>query len=166
MDAEGSTNGAYADESGDDGELSINFGDISSGNDLTETDGGSGVNPSAVTTARDVFQITNQGTQEVEVDLSGGTNISTTDPSSSSPSASAGSDDIYIYFNESGGDTSVSAGSKLTGSASAIELAPGDVVQVDVTITTDSDTSFASVGELTVSANAGDATGSEDGSPT
>ncbi|WP_080510505.1 hypothetical protein [Halorubrum coriense] len=162
MDAEGSTNGAYANESGDDGDLSINFDDLSNGDDLTETSGGSGVNPSAVTTAEDVFRITNQGTQEVEVDLSGGSNISVTDPSS----YSAGSDDVYIFFNESGTGTSVSSGNKLTGSASDIELAPGDVVQVDVVVTTGSDTSFASLGDLTVSANAGDVDGGADDSAT
>ncbi|MDB2265344.1 hypothetical protein PM025_14585 [Halorubrum ezzemoulense] len=167
MDAEASTNGAYADESGDDGELSIDFGDISSSSrDNTQTDGGSGVNPNAVTEAKDVFRITNQGTQAVEVDIASDSDTSGTSINTSNPSdATAGSDAIYIYFNKdtSSSATSIASGNDgniLSGSDDDIELAPGDVVQVDVVVTTGTgDTQFNSgngVQDLTVSADAGD----------
>ena len=54
-------NGEYAEIDDTTGEFSLN---------LTETDaGGSGLNPEAVTAADDVFEVRNQGTEEIELTL-------------------------------------------------------------------------------------------------
>ena len=62
LDATNAANGAYASEQGDDGELTLDFGDISgTERDGTITTGGKGVNRNAVTDFKDVFGFETKG---------------------------------------------------------------------------------------------------------
>lgn len=161
MSAVNATNGAYADESGDDGRLTINFDSISENSqDNTVSTGGSGVNPNSKTVAEDVFRVTNQGTQAVEVDLADGDNGNTAINTSNPTSPGPGTDAVYIYFN-SGGASSITSGNYTD--ANDAELDPGDVIQVDVVITTGTDTSFPTLNNLDLTATASGGTdGNED----
>lgn len=127
LDNSGEANDAYFDTSGD--EYAVDFAD--SGN------GGSGVNPNADTVAEDVFTITNQGTQAVEVSLSTSGDLSTQSPGSiSAPS----SDGITVALAADDSDTD-----------GTYELGTGESVNVDFAI--NSGTSDLS-GTLTISAEA------------
>lgn len=112
------------------GEIKINFD--KSGN------GGSGVNPNADTTLESVFQIENQGTQAVEVDLSGSGLTVQDNGSISAP----GSDGIAVALAKDDGDSS---------SDDTYELGTGESVDVDFAI--NSGTSALS-GTLTIEADA------------
>ena len=110
----GDANDAYFDTSGD--QYSVDFESIP--DDPTNgTAGGSGVNPNANTIAESVFQIVNQGTQEVTVSLTGDSTISI---QSQSTSISAPSSD--------GINASLSA------DATDATLSPGDSIDVDFAI--------------------------------
>ena len=127
LDNSGAANDEYFDTSGD--EYAVDFASTGAG--------GSGVNPNADTVAEDVFMITNQGTQPVEVDLSASGDLSAQDPGSiSAPS----SDGINVALASDDGD-----------SDGTYELGTGDSVNVDFAI--NSGTSDLS-GTLTISADA------------
>ena len=56
LDATNATNGAYASETGDDGQLQIDIGDLSDpSRDQTVEVGGAGVNKNAVTIIKDIL---------------------------------------------------------------------------------------------------------------
>ena len=58
---------AYATET--DGTIELNFDDGADFDDISGTDGGSGINDRATTVFDDVFVVTNQGTQDVAVGI-------------------------------------------------------------------------------------------------
>jgi hypothetical protein len=99
-------NGFYANSNAgaNNNQLEINLG-------ANTNDGGLGVNENALTTADDVFTITNQGTQEVEVYVVVSSN-----------------DNIVDFYQTGGAD--------IEGSASAVPLAPGDSLDVGVEVDT------------------------------
>ncbi|ELY76190.1 hypothetical protein [Natrinema pallidum] len=127
LDNSGEANDMYFDTTGD--EYAVDFTD--SGN------GGNGVNPNADTVAEDVFTITNQGTQPVEVSLSGSGDLSTQLPGSIS---APGSDGLTVALAEDDGDGD-----------DTYELGVGKSVNVDFAI--NSGTSNLS-GTLTIGAEA------------
>ncbi|QWC18720.1 hypothetical protein [Halorubrum sp. 2020YC2] len=127
----GDANDPYFDASGD--EYSVDFNSIP--DDTTNgTAGGSGVNPNADTIAESVFQIVNQGTQEVTVSLSGDGDVSTQGRSTSVSAPSNDGINASLSDDEAGDAT----------------LSPGDSIDVDFAI--NSGTSDLS-GTLTISAN-------------
>jgi len=107
LDATNATNGAYASETGDDGQLQIDIENLSdSSRDQTVEAGGSGVNKNAVTIIRDIFVVRNQGTQTVEVRFNpikdeGDLNLVSEPPGDLGPN----NDKAYIWFNEYGDDS-------------------------------------------------------------
>ncbi|MFC4247263.1 DUF1102 domain-containing protein [Natribaculum luteum] len=108
----GGNNSEYVTDDGDGGTLMIN---LDSGNSTSA--GGDGVNPDAVTEIDNVFTVENQGTQEVNVDIS-----------------KSGNNSGLVEFYPSNGDYS---GSPL--SSSATTLGPGESTVVSIKVdTTDS----------------------------
>jgi hypothetical protein len=143
----GDPNGQFADEVSS-GELEVAFDD--SGN------GGSGVNQDAVTVFDNVFQIENQGTQPVDVELSdgggGNTAITVQDPGSigdgtapdggSPTSITSGSDELAVAL-------AAAIGNKDGGSGDdAVTLNAGSAVKVDFAVSTNDDTDFLNGGSL------------------
>lgn len=160
LSATNSANGAYTNESGDDGKISINFDDLTGGDDRTVADGGSGVNYRAKTVAEDVFRITNQGTQGAEIDLSSAGNSGTTTINTSVPPSGSDLDlddtdeGVYIYFKDD-----------VTGyvDANTVELGTGKTAEVDVAVITSPDASFTNLDGLTLTGEAADyGNGSDD----
>jgi hypothetical protein len=123
-------NGQFASGSSSD-EITIDFD--SSGNT------GSGVNPNAETVFEEVFQIENQGTQNVEVDLSS-SGITIQDPGGIDVDAISG-DGVAAALSTNDGDTD-----------GTVELDEGEKVDVDFAV--DSGTSDFSGLTLTVEADA------------
>lgn len=161
LDATNAANGAYASEQGDDGELTLDFGDISgTERDGTITTGGKGVNRNAVTDFKDVFRVRNQGTQPVEVKLKQKNTdgvLHTNDPWGSRSGANTDDDDIYVwyqYWQEGSGtsqsvtdreaDTSQSGGLIYDedGGNDEVVLRPGEQISVIVRIFANGDDSF------------------------
>jgi len=160
LDATNAANGAYASEQGDDGELVLDFGDISeqSRDDRFES-GGSGVNQNAVTDFKDVFRVRNQGTQPIEVELkdeNAGDVLHTNDPWDAD-GADTDSDDVYVwyqYWQEGSGtsqtvtdreaDTSQSGGIKHYEDKNndKIGLKTGEQISVIIRVFADGDGSF------------------------
>jgi hypothetical protein len=125
LDTSGDSNDQYVSGQSS-GEISINFD--SSGN------GGSGVNPNANTVLESVFQIENQGTQEVTVSLSGSGDVSI--QGQSSAISAPGSDGVSASLSDDAGDAT---------------LGTGDSIDVDFAV--NSGTGSLS-GTLTISADA------------
>lgn len=107
LDATNATNGVYAGETGNDGQLQIDIGNLSdSSRDQTVEAGGSGVNKNAVTIIKDIFVVKNQGTQTVEIKFNpiedgGDLNLVSEPPGDIVPNK----DKAYIWFNEDGDDS-------------------------------------------------------------
>lgn len=132
LDNSGEANDTYFDTSND--EYAVNF--------AGSENGGSGVNPNADTVAKDVFTITNQGTQTVEVDLSASGSLTAQSPGSISASSDSApsSEGIAVALAQDDSD-----------SDGTYELEAGDSVNVDFAI--NSGTSNLS-GTLTISGDA------------
>jgi hypothetical protein len=176
LDATTAANGAYASEQGDDGELVLDFGDISEeSRDGTVESGGSGVNQNAVTDFKDVFRVRNQGTQPIEVELkdeNAGDVLHTNDPWDASR-ANTDADDVYVwyqYWQEGSGTTqAVTDREADTGQNGGINnydkdndkigLKPGEQISVIIRVFADDDGSF-DINEnarIVIDANASDA---------
>jgi hypothetical protein len=176
LDATNAANGAYASEQGDDGELVLDFGDISEeSRDGTVESGGSGVNQNAVTDFKDVFRVRNQGTQPIEVELkdeNAGDVLHTNDPWDASR-ANTDADDVYVwyqYWQEGSGTTqAVTDREADTGQNGGINnydkdndkigLKPGEQISVIIRVFADDDGSF-DINEnarIVIDANASDA---------
>ncbi|WP_050032896.1 hypothetical protein [Halorubrum halophilum] len=137
LDNSSDPNDAYFDTGSD--EYAVNFND--SGNS------GSGVNPNANTVAKEVFKITNQGTQSVEVSLEANNSDDLEVQSPGSISA-PGSDGVRAALSTA--VDQLNSGSN-TDSDGAVQLDPGQSVDVDFAI--NSGTSDLS-GSLTISGDA------------
>ena len=148
-------NGQFADEVSS-GELEVAFDD--------SDNGGSGVNQDAVTVFDNVFQIENQGTQPVDVELSdgggGNTAITVQDPGSigdgtapdggSPTDITSGSDELAVAL-------AAAIGNKDGGSGDdAVTLNAGSAVKVDFAVSTSDDTSFPTLNALTIDAEDAD----------
>lgn len=128
----GTANDAYFTTS--DGEHSVDFDQIDNDSSTSGDQGGAGVNPNAETVAEGVFQIVNQGTQEVSISLSGGGDVSTQDQSTAiSAPSSAG------------------INASLDSDAADAVLGTGESIEVDFAITS-SNSNLS--GTLTIDANA------------
>ena len=103
LDTSGDPNDQYVSNQGS-GEIVIDFDD--SGN------GGTGVNPNANTVLESVFQIENQGTQEVTVSLSGSGDIVAT-PSQSSSISAPSNDGIAASLSDDAGDATLGTGDSI-----------------------------------------------------
>jgi hypothetical protein len=140
LDATNATNGAYASEAGDDGQLQIDIGDLSDPlRDQTVETGGSGVNKNAITIIKDIFVVRNQGTQTVEVKLesvkddNGNQNIVPDRPGN----ISLNKDKVYIWFNEWGDDSDDVETPEYE--TSPVTLDVGEQVEVDMAIQLEGD---------------------------
>jgi len=135
LDATKATNGAYASEIGDDGQLQIDIGDLSdSSRDQTVEAGGSGVNKNAVTIIRDIFVVRNQGTQTVEVrfkpiENDGSLDLAAERPGDITPGKK---DKAYIWFNEYGDDSDEVEIPKYDNGQVTLDV--GEQVEVDMAI--------------------------------
>lgn len=140
LDATNATNGAYASETGDDGQLQIDIGDLSdSSRDQTVEAGGSGVNKNAVTIIRDIFVVRNQGTQTVKIRFNpikdeGDLNLVAEPPGDIGPNK----DKAYIWFNEYGDDSDDVTISEYADPHTAT-LDVGEQVEVDMAIQLEGD---------------------------
>lgn len=140
LDATNATNGAYASETGDDGQLQIDIGDLSDpSRDQTVEGGGSGVNKNAVTIIKDIFVVRNQGTQTVEVTFSsikddrGNNNIVPDRPGDIEPNK----DKVYIWFNEYGDDSNDVETPEYENSPVTLDV--GEQVEVDMAVQLEDD---------------------------
>lgn len=140
LDATNATNGAYASETGDDGQLQIDIGDLSDpSRDQTVEGGGSGVNKNAVTIIKDIFVVRNQGTQTVEVtfnsikDDRGNNNIVPDRPGDIEPNK----DKVYIWFNEYGDDSNEVETPEYENSPVTLDV--GEQVEVDMAVQLEDD---------------------------
>lgn len=140
LDATNATNGAYASETGDDGQLQIDIGDLSDpSRDQTVEVGGSGVNKNAVTIIRDIFVVRNQGTQTVKIRFNpikdeGDLNLVAEPPGDIGPNK----DKAYIWFNEYGDDSDDVTISEYADPHTAT-LDVGEQVEVDMAIQLEGD---------------------------
>jgi len=140
LDATNATNGAYASETGDDGQLQIDIGNLSdSSRDQTVESGGSGVNRNAVTIIKDIFVVRNQGTQTVEVRFNpikddGDLNLVSEPPVDIVPDK----DKAYIWFNKYGDDSDDVTISEYANPHTAT-LDVGEQVEVDMAIQLEGD---------------------------
>ena len=140
LDATNATNGAYASETGDDGQLQVDIGDLSDpSRDQTVEGGGSGVNKNAVTIIKDIFVVRNQGTQTVEVTFSsikddrGNNNIVPDRPGDIEPNK----DKVYIWFNEYGDDSNEVETPEYENSPVTLDV--GEQVEVDMAVQLEDD---------------------------
>lgn len=99
LDTSGDANDQYVSGQGS-GEIVIDFDD--------STNGGSGVNPNADTVLESVFQIENQGTQEVTVSLTGSGDVSTQNQGTSISAPS--SDGINASLSDDASDATLGTG--------------------------------------------------------
>jgi hypothetical protein len=131
-------NGQFASGSGSD-EMIVDFDD--------SDNGGSGVNPDAETVFEEVFQIENQGTQNVEVDLSssGSPSITIQDPGDLDVDGISGDGVAAALSTDEDSDGN-------TDTDGTVELGEGEKVDVDFAV--DSGTSDFSGLTLTVEADA------------
>ncbi len=113
LEGTGGANSEYVTDNGDGGTLTI---DLDSDNETSA--GGEGVNPDAVTKIDNVFTVENQGTQEVEVDIS-----------------KSGDNDDLVTFHPSNGDYTVDPLSD-----SAETLGAGDSTPVSIKVDTEGET--------------------------
>jgi hypothetical protein len=140
LDATNATNGAYASETGDDGQLQIDIGGLSdSSRDQTVEAGGSGVNKNAVTIIKDIFVVRNQGTQTVDVRFNptkdeGDLNLVSEPPGDILPNK----DKAYIWFNKDGDDSDNVKISEYANPHTAT-LDVGEQVEVDMAIQLEGD---------------------------
>ena len=178
LDATNAANGAYASEQGDDGELVLDFGDISEeSRDGTVESGGSGVNQNAVTDFKDVFRVRNQGTQPIEVELkdeNAGDVLHTNDPWGSENGANTDEDDVYVWYQywQEGSETTQAVTNREANTSQngginnyedkdndKIGLKPGEQISVIIRVFADDDGSF-DINEnarIVIDANASDA---------
>jgi len=140
LDATNATNGAYASETGDDGQLQIDIGDLSDpSRDQTVEVGGAGVNKNAVTIIKDIFVVRNQGTQTVEVtfnsieDDRGNNNIVPDRPGD----RVLNKDKVYIWFNEYGDDSNEVETPDYENSPVTLDV--GEQVEVDMAVKLEDD---------------------------
>lgn len=111
LEGAGGANSDYVTQDGNGGTLKI---DLSSSNDGV-AGGGEGVNPDAITQIDDLFVVENQGTQEVDVDIS---------------KSGDNADRVEFYP-----DGQAYSGEPL--SSSAVTLAPGDSATISLEVDTE-----------------------------
>lgn len=135
-----SENGVYA-EGASSGELSLAFDSLADGEGGGEstTGSGAGVNNDSHLVAHDVFRITNQGTQPVEVDLVGDSGSVNAEKWESQNDGTG----VFIYFDPNDGKRV---------DQNTAELDTGESIHVDIELDV---ASSAPSGTLTIEANAG-----------